>query len=378
MSKGKCTIKEKTNGRGILIEETTKNVEFNKIIVSKIKNIVIKHSLTEPDWTKAISSQNFLVDLACDLELKSEQSFKDLMNIFLKSFSPQFDGGFELNKENILIIPDENQKLIDCMKEEDKKSSFYLGRLKADNIENPDIIYKNYLYGMMINISTTVSNHPALYGIFRHCIDELLEKHSLDTQGGWIHYRLPWITARIVTNLYKILNRKFLDVNESELQNKILSVSSNALDSLFHRLYNDNYWRSGAGTWVSKWESTGLCLEAFFESMKWRDEKYINKINEIIRYLLEQEILTQWLPSAINVSNEEETNELLASIILGSVIYRYLQTGYFDEYIPQKSSLELFFEKCIEYIERTEEFKIRQFCTIPQILSYITIAMKGQ
>ena len=48
---------------------------------------------------KKNSSQNFLVDLAFELNMNHERSFENLLNIFLGSFSPQFDGGYRMNKK---------------------------------------------------------------------------------------------------------------------------------------------------------------------------------------------------------------------------------------------------------------------------------------
>ena len=306
-----------------------------------------------------------------------DATFEELLNTFLSSFSPQFSGGFKLNKKNLLIIPDENKKLINCMKKEDKEDDYYNGDLSAVNIKNPDIIYQNYLYGIMINISSAANSY-ALNNVFEYCLTELLNEKSLDKQrGGWIHYRLPWITARILLGLHNILSNNRIILSNRNLYKEIDNQDRIALDSLIERIYNDQYWRSGAGNWVSMWESTGLCLEAFITSNKFlTSDYYLININKVIDYLFRPNVVKEWLPKEIDFSNEESTNNLLAKVVLCSVLFRYIKLDNWKKYIGYKNEIQEFFVKCVENICENKNITARQYCTIPQILLYIAVAVK--
>lgn len=348
----------------------------NQELMLKIRAIVKEHTLSDPEWTEAISSQNFLVDLAFVLDMTHDASFEKLLNTFLSSFSPNFSGGFKLNKRNVLIIPDENKKLLQCMEKEDQEGPFYCPQLLAKNIKNPDIIYQNYLYGIMVNIATAANNN-ALNHVFDYCINELLSDDSFDNErGGWIHYRLPWITARIILGLHNILKNKRVILDE-KLYAIIVHQDKVGLDSLIDRIYDNKYWRSGAGDWVSKWESTGLCLEAFITSDNWLENKnYVDSISNVIEYLFQKDMMKEWLPDTIDLSTESSTNNLLAQIVLSSVLYRYLKLDVFEKYAVHKKSISNFFVKCMDAISDNHNIHPRQYCTVPQILLYIAKAIK--
>lgn len=358
-------------------DNTDLDSSIKKETINKIKSFVKEHTLCDPEWTEAISSQNFLIDLAFALDMTHDVAFEDLLNTFLSSFSPQFSGGFKLNKRNILIIPDENQKLLDCMIKEDETDSYYKGQLRARNIKNPDKIYQNYLYGIMINIATA-ANSNALNNVFEYCIKELLDENSLDSQrGGWIHYRLPWITARILLGLHNILKNNRVILPNRKLYRDITTQDKVALDSLIERIYDNKYWRSGAGDWVSKWESTGLCLEAFITSPNWLENKnYVDNVSKVIDYLFQEEIMKEWLPNSIDFSSENSTNALLAQTVLSSVLYRYLKIDIWRKYAVHKNKIGAFLVKCIDEICDCSNIHPRQYCTIPQILLYVATAIK--
>lgn len=347
-----------------------------KRMLAKIKSIVNTHTLCDEKWTQAISSQNFLVDLAFELGMNHDKSFEELLNIFLGSFSPQFDGGYRMNKHNILIIPDENKKLIECMKKEDIIDPYYSGALSANQISNPDLIYQNYLYGIMINISSA-ANNPALSNVFNHCAKELLNDNSLDKErGGWIHYRLPWITARIILGFQNILNNNRIWI-PNELYEKISMQTRIARKSLVNRIYKSEYWRSGAGDWVSKWESTGLCLEVFLETNGSQETDVYESVENVIDYLFTESVVKEWLPSKVDFSSEESTNELLAQVVLCSVLYRYTKIDNFEKYSKWRRPICELFSNCIDHISNNDHLAIRQFCTMPQMLLYITKAIRS-
>ena len=356
------------------LNEVDLSDEEKRDLLTKIKSILAKHTLCDEKWTQAITSQNFLVDLAFVLDMTHDKSFENLLDTFLESFVPQFSGGFKLNKRNILIIPDENKKLIKCMIEEDKIDSYYSGTLSADKITDPDQIYRNYLYGTMLNIATA-ANSNELNNVFDYCISELLNETSMDSRGGWIHYRLPWITARILLGIHNVLkSSRFI---KSEIYNRILAQDKAALDSLIARIYDNKFWRSGAGNWVSKWESTGLCLEAFITSQTWLENKeYVNNITKVVDYLFEESTIKEWLPENIDFSNEDETNERLAQIVLCSVLYRIVKLKEWNKYSNYCKPIGEFFKKCIDALYKSEDIKARQYCTIQQIILYIAKAIK--
>lgn len=355
--------------------------EEKNMIISKIRSIVDRHTLCDEKWTQAITSQNFLVDLASILDMTHDESYDELLDTFLQSFSPQFRGGFKLNERNILIIPDENEKLINCMLEEDKKDSYYIdtGTLSADKITNPDQIYKNYLYGTILNIAT-VANSSELNSVFYYCISELLNDNSLDKRGGWIHYRLPWITARILLGIHNVLDKeKYFRRLSPDAFDKVTKIDKKSLDSLIARIYDNKYWRSGAGDWVSRWESTGLCLEAFLTSSGWlNNQYYIENINKIIDYLFQESIVKEWLPTSIDFSNEDETNERLAQIVLCSVLYRIIKIDKWKRYSSYCKPIGDLFIMCINKLYDSEKVNARQYCTIQQIILYIAKAIKEE
>lgn len=366
-----------TNSRDSIYNENEQldiSREEKDQLLFNIRAMVNKHTLCDEDWTEAISSQNFLVDLAFELGMTRDKTFRDLLNIFLSSFSPQFSGGFKLNERNVLIIPDENQKLIECMLKEDQVDSYYHGALEANKIAHPDHIYKNYLYGLMVNIATATVNNQ-LSNVFDHCINELLSDEALDKdRGGWYHYRLPWITARILLGFHNILKNDRLTL---DIIDKIVNLDNKGLSSLIERIYDNKYWRSGAGEWVSKWESTGLCLEAFLTSTEaLRNPIYISRINNVISYLFKDDIINEWLPKTIDFSTENSTNTLLAQIVLCSVLYRYIKLPMWKQYSKYCKPIGDFFISCMSELSKENGVNVRQFCTIPQILLYITRAIK--
>ena len=191
-----------------------------------------------------------------------------------------------------------------------------------------------------------------------------------------MHYRLPWITARILLGLHNILKNKRVVLNR-ELYSNILYQDEVALNSLIDRIYDNKYWRSGAGDWVSKWESTGLCLEAFITSYNWSENRaYVENLSMVIDYLFQEDVLNDWLPTTIDLSTESSTNDLLAQIVLSSVLYRFLKIDAWKKYSVHKKRIGEFFVRCMDEISNTSNIHPRQYCTIPQILLYIAKAIK--
>lgn len=360
-----ANIKTKRGRRG-----TRKKLDGQKgTLMSKIKKILALHTLADENWVKAVSAQYFLIGIAELLKFNTEQN-QDYALVLDESFSSiklNYKGGFKIDEKNILIIPDENDKLLACMQDEDTNDGYYLKtRLRAELIQNPELIYKNYHYGLMLKISGAC-NTPIFNTVQSLTLDELFRSSSLDPYGGWYHYRLPWITARILISLKNVNYSNRIDYY------RIDKIINEALKSLIDRVCPDYYWRSGAGDWVSKWESTGLCLEALYVYEEIDNNKDI--IDEIIGYLLSESTKQLWLNTP-DFSTEQSTNETLASIILASVTYRLTHKYYKKIFNEIKSETEIYFLKCLEIIENRGENIVRQYCTIPEILYYIAITMK--
>lgn len=339
-------------------------------IIELVKKILALHTLYDLNWVKAISSQYFLVGLAKIFQYSPETNpdYKMLLEESFSSIKLCYHGGFKIDSNNILIIPDENKKLINCMLEEDKCDNYYHGtRLLASKIVKPDNIYKNYHNGLMVKISTagTGSSFTAIQTV---SLDELFKTEMLDSYGGWYHYRLPWITARILIGL------RYVDFSKRSDRVNICKVIKQSINSLVDRI-NDNHWRSGAGSWVSMWESTALCLEALFEYNAIHSNKVV--VNGVINYVLEEDIFDKWfLPP--DFSTEEDTNNTLATVVLSSVLFRVINKHFKRSWIKQQNLIIDYFELCLKKIETIKSVVLRQYCTIPQILYYITIAMKGR
>lgn len=339
-------------------------------ILSKLKKILALHTLSDEKWIKAVSSQYFLIGLAELFKFKADKNsdYATLLDESFSSIKLSYKGGFKIDEKNILIIPDENTKIINCMREEDEHDNYYSRtRLRASLIKYPELIYKNYHYGLMLKISSACNN-TIFNAVQSVTLDELFKNSSLDPYGGWYHYRLPWITARILISL------KNINISIREDHEYIEKTISEALKSLIDRIDSEYYWRSGAGNWVSKWESTALCLEALYVYNQIDANK--NLIDNTLAYILSDSSKNVWL-SHPNFDTEQNTNETLASIILSSVLYRLTKKYYKKEFNAIHTCLEEHFYHCLDIIERGDESIVRQYCTIPEILYYTAIAIKG-
>lgn len=343
---------------------------LKKNILSNIEKIISKHSLEDKEWIKAISSQYFLVELAKVFDLTDHNDYKNVLEESLSSFKLRFDGGYRIDEKNILIIPEENQKLIQCMIKEDETCDYYTktNRLAAISIRHPEIIYRNYHYGLMVKICAA-ENTENLRVIQNISLQELFKSEALDEYGGWYHYRLPWITARILISLKSV--DFHLNPNKTEIQKQI----DRAIDSLIKRLYDDKYWKSGAGEWVSSWESTALCLEALMEHNAIK--KYMPYIDNVIIFLLSEECLNKWLYRVIKMDTEDSTNECLASIALASILYRIIKKYYKKTHQQHIQVFIDYFNFVIKLLLKNDKTAKRQYCTIPQILYYISVALKS-
>jgi len=366
---------EHRNILGVSAHTTKNNVrgnfskQKNEELLLHIKSIIAEHTLKDKEWIKAISSQYFLIGIAKVLDYCDQDDYKQVLEASLSSFKLRYDGGYRIDEKNILIIPEENKKLIKCMQKEDSEDDYYKGRLGADLIDRPDVLYQNYHYGLMIKICSA-EDTDNLRAIQKISMDELFKREVLDEYGGWYHYRLSWITARILISLK--------DVKYDSYSNKdiIKKTIDKALDSLIERIFDNKYWRSGAGEWVSKWESTALCLEALMLHDYIKKNK--TKIDDVVKYLVDANSLSEWLKEPI-FDNETQTNNTLASIVLASNLYIIIKKYYKNQYANIIEKITIFFEQCISILlkDKSKRNNFRQHCTIPEILYYISVAIKS-
>jgi nucleoside phosphorylase len=345
-----------------------KSYKNNKIIaentVDEIRYIIANHGLDDETWAVAISAQYFLVGLAKVLSLNENKDFFNLLNRFLSSFHYNIKGELILEKDHMLITPQETQRIVQYMAEEDKIDNYYRQseKMMAEKID-ANLMTIIYHYGLTLRISSA-EKIKVLDEIRQLSLNKLLKmENSLDEYGGWYPYRIPWITARILISL------KESDTPEIDSSGSMNIIIQRALDSLVRRIYHNKYWRSGVGMWVSQWESTALCLEALD---RWDAiEKYDRKIKQVLDYSIEKK--HEWMVDPPDFSTEEASNKTLSSVLMVCVLQRIAtnNSGFNDYAVNSWDNLS-YLNRCVNTIGSITNPTIRQFCTIPQILYYIS------
>jgi hypothetical protein len=337
-------------------------------IIDGIQNLIALHGLDDDAWARAISAQYFLVGIADLMDMVDQQDYVNLLNKFLGSFHHLIDDTLVLEGSRVLVTPEESRRILQCMKEEDLEDPYYRQseKTKAENI-SPVLLHDNYLYGLITQITQT-KKYPILQDIHKLAIDNLLygkDRSPVDEYGGWYPYRVPWITARILISLK---NSNYLERSDAS---HIDEVINKALESLVRRIYRGKYWRSGVGAWVSKWESTALCLEALD---RW---DYIGnhkqKIEAVVSYAVNKE--DEWMVDPPNFQGEVASNDTLAAVSLICVILRAVR----KQSVPIVAGLSFekyarYLEHCVDILNQETDFNSRQFCTIPQVAYYIVSA----
>lgn len=338
---------------------------------SDIAKLIARHGLDDKNWLKAPTSQLFLSKIACNLNYTKSDEYRNLIDAFFNFFTPRYDDSLSLSGDRILITPDENLQIIKSMIEEDKNDPYYTASSKtiAGNI-NPTQMHENYLYGVALGIASQ-SESSFMTVVTNTTINYLIYKNSpspRDHHGGWYPYRVPWITARILISLSQLELGKRPDCEH------IKSKISEGLDSLIARLTKEGIWRSGVGTWVSKWESTALCLEAFLRNDKGKRYKLI--IESIVDSITKQK---DWFPSNPNFFNPQSSNETLAAVLLMSVIIQLKEFYELKNIITDELEFSYltYNSNILSQLVDTEDVEIRQFCTIPQVLSYCSDIVKS-
>jgi hypothetical protein len=359
----------------------------NKKLLKEIEKYIKERSFADSHWIEAITSQYFLIELAQLLSLTNLSSYQNLEEEFFNSSCSFRSGKVLPAPSKILVVPDENEELIRRMQQEDENGAVYPERLKAKKIdtkEKKDRIYYNYYYGLMsgtVNRFAQSSQHNINYKTLRSAaVSELFNNDALDEAGGWIHFRLPWITARILISLSTYttddLNDVFSDSTyTSPKVNNLTDYTSlieEANQSIIDRLHGKSFWQSGAGDWVAKWESTGLCLEALLTSGQ--HSNFVSDIKRVFSYLMIEDNLNEWLipPS---FSTGASSNQSLASVILASVVMRYAKNGIVNVDDDIINRIEEMFQCVLREIKKGNQENVQQYCTVPQILYYIVTSI---
>ena len=349
--------------RSLLSLPNTKKI--SQELIDEVHNLIAAHGIDDDAWSQAISSQYFLAGIARRLELDDQQDYHRLLNRFLRSFHHQIDETIVLDKDHILVTPEELKKIIECMRQEDEHDPYYANSSKT-NWRSIDAwkLHYNYLYGLAVEISND-DKYRVLSEIQTLAIEDLIynqKQTALDDHGGWHPYRIPWITARILIGL------KHSSIESRDDYDKIASVVNRAIDSLIRRIYDNQYWRSGVGDWVSEWESTALCIEALYE---WGSiETHKKKIQAVIKYSIAHE--DDWLKDPPNLTTEADSNLTLASVLMVCSILQATLATEMDTDTPVDIGRYLSYLKRVVSLVRTSaKSNSRQFCTIPQIAYYV-------
>lgn len=350
----------------------TRSVSFSRKNIEKIfqeirrqaRSIIALHGLDDRDWLKALSSQYFLSEIALQLNLEQSDEYYNVIDAFLDFFSLKYNGTIELKNERILVTPDETERLRECMVNEDMEYAYFTlsSKTKAENI-NTQQLHENYLYGVALGISSK-TNKKYLEAVHDLALNYLIYKKNppaRDNHGGWYPYRIPWITARILISISKI------NIEGRNDEQHIRDVIDFSLESLISRITKDNIWRSGVGEWVSNIESTALCLESFLECDK--TLKYKALLEPIVLNYISGNKITK---IEVDFSSEVTSNETLANIIMSSVCLRFIKKYQLETFVSE-TEIKNHLNYCLNALISIKEFqdsKLRQFCTIPQIVSY--------
>ncbi len=341
--------------------------EYLKTELDKIRKLIASRGLDDEDWSCAVSSQYFLVRLARLLKITDTSEYLNLLDLFLKSFYMRVDNSIILSEDKILITPVEARRMKQFMIEEDKRDDYFTrySKTTANNLDT-ELLQDNYHYGLVAQISRArefpdSSTLRLIQGLAMQRLLYRNEKKPIDDHGGWYPQRLPWLTARILISL------KNSDYEVRSDKEYIEKTASKAIDYLIRSIYQDKYWRSGAGEWVSDLESTALCLEAIDEWGKIKE--YEHKILPIIKHFLALE--NEWLEHP-SFDSEEESNATLASVTLLCNILIIIHNNFKEEIaIDYKKYLD-YLASVFDYMVKSSALVVRQYNTMPQITFYIT------
>lgn len=341
-------------------------------LLHEIKKLITHRGLDDKTLTKTIAAQYFVFDLAKKLKLTKNSDYQNLMDLFLKSFYIKVNNSIVFSEEVTRMTPKWLAKMKKSMLAEDNKDDYY-SRFEKNAAQNIDmlLVRANFHYGLMTQMSRQLDYPKSmiLNLIQELAINRLIYgngKKPLDDHGGWYPQRMPWITARILTSLKK---SGYHERNDRIL---IEEIAQKALDYLILSIYKNKYWRSGVGEWVTKWETTALCLEAIYA---WEKINYYNiKILPVIRYLIDHE--KDWLFTP-NFESESKSNRTLGSVTLICILLIIINNNFKDNFKIDFDKYYTYLHKVLETINKSNKLVIRQICTVPQIAFYITKLVKN-
>ena len=329
-------------------------------LLSRVRRIVANFGLDSAMWSEAVSGQHFLMTLAHELGLNNQADYIKLYELFLQSFRIKYDDSIELEHNRILITPQETEKMIASMSQQDETSSGKnLGdRMRAMNIDAGQM-HLNYHYALMLRMASMRDTNYSR-AIRSICLQELESSSALDPYGGWYPYRTPWLTARVIITLTE---------SSESVKRRTGALVNRAADSLWDRAAPEG-WESGAGDWVSNQESTALCLEALMAS-----DHIWDKADFAKRIIKESYIrLSAQDSTTFSFETEESSNDALAACIMASVLLR-VQLQCSEDIVDIACCMRIF-ESMLSLTQKTKNPHNRQFCTVPQVLYYITRALK--
>ena len=355
----------------------------------RITQYINARTLSDPSWIDAISSQYFLIEIAFLLNLTTRADYYELEEEFYAHSCKLARGGRIVPAPNqILVVPSENEKLIERMQKEEDDGEYYPSRLRASNIdtqEKKDLIFYNYYYGLMAGIidrlCQTNDSVPFYRAIRVAVVEQLFKTETQDIYGGGLyHYRLPWITARALISLARYDNNEIrqtvrdiiLPGNDYLESSDFFELKRSFAKSIIERMTPQGYWNSGAGNWVTKWESTGLCLEAIFANNFIGE--YFNDIQKIFKYIFDPQNKNDWL-KCYGFDSPNNSNMTLSNVILASVVFRIIKRGLVTCHQTDFVEILSFFEECFNTLILAENNAVQQQCTLPQCLYYILVAI---
>ncbi len=335
-------------------------------LIEKIRKLVAERGMDDESWTQTLPAQYFLIRIARLLKLNKNPDYLTLLDSFLKNYHMGVDNKIILLRKKGLDTPEELDEVIKSMLEEDKKDDYFSRYIKnaAENIDI-DLIYENYQYGLMAQIANSheFPDSMTLKLIHELAINSLIYgngKKPTNDHGGWYSPRLPWITARILIGL----RNSGYELREDKVE--IEYTAFKAIEYLIRSIYQDKYWRSGMGDWVSNWEATALCLESLDQWGKIKENE--SKIQEVIKYTLEN--VDEWLlPASFNT--KKNTNNTLAAVTLICNIIvihnKYFKKNYKLDYGKYFDYLS----KILDQIMNSSKIQLRQYSSVHQIAFYI-------
>ena len=92
--------------------------------------------------------------------------------------------------------------------------------------------------------------------------------------------------------------------------------------------------------------------------------------------MFSEENKVEWLNNNISFENEEVANRILASVTLASVVIRITKKYFTSTYNEYANEIIIFLKNVIEFILNQNVKAVLQYCTVPQILYYVLIAIE--